>query len=261
MKPPTIAALVAVAGVAVVAVVLALPGPGDSTTPVADPTSTLSPPRAAGPTPGAATKAEVAAPQPATGAPDTGGAGALHMLDSVELGSLGQDWTWTTLGTTAGEGTSPGASCEGLTLAALGAFDIARRDFGGPGEESRATAGQVIGSFTSPSAARQAYAAMQSWRQTCPARMQRQGYDSATVGPFVPLRTKAASAGWWSARMVQDPRHPDVVWTAQTAVATSRNAVEIIWIETGEPGPAARSSAAITATLRQSSELIRSSVR
>lgn len=256
-----IAGLIAAAvGAVIVAGVLALPGP---TPPVSSaPVATLSPPR---PTPragGAADPTAVAiAPEPAANGSDTGGAGVVHMMDQVEIAPLNNDWTWVTVGTTAGEGSTPGASCEVTTLASLGAFDVARRDFTGPGARSDATAGQVIGSFDSVADARRAYGAMQSWRQSCPAEVQRQGYDEATVGHFVRIASQADKAGWWSGSFTAHSKASDTTWTALTGIAVSGSTVTVVWIETGEKLPAAIGAKAIAVTLRQSTELVRTSIR
>jgi hypothetical protein len=251
----------------VVAGVLALPGPAPKVT--STPVATLSPPRPvtragdAAPVGGAVDpSAVVITPEPAANGTDTGGAGVVHMMDQVEIAPLGRGWTtWQTVGTTAGEGTTPGASCEVTTLATLGAFDIARRDFAGPGARSDATAGQVVGSFASVTDAQRAYGAMQSWRGSCPSRMQRQGYDAATVSDFVRITSKADMAGWWSGRFVEHAKPFDTTWTALTGIATSGSTVTVVWIETGDTLSAGDGNTAIAATLRQSTELVRSSVR
>jgi len=262
------AGLIAAAVAAVVvAGVLALPGPTPKDTAV--PITTLSPPRPisragdAGPSGGAIDpSAAVITPEPAANGTDTGGAGVVHMMDQVEIAPLGKGWTtWQTVGTTAGEGTTPGASCEVTTLATLGAFDIARRDFAGPGARSDATAGQVIGSFDSVADAQRAYRAMQSWRQSCPSQMQRQGYDTATVGDFVRITSKADASGWWAGRFVQHTKPFDSTWTALTGVAVSGATVTVVWVETGDTLSSAGAATAIAATLRQSTELVRTSIR
>jgi hypothetical protein len=258
--------IAAAAGAVIAAGVLALPGPTPAVT--SAPVATLSPPRpmtgAGGAAPLAGTvdpTAVVITPEPGTNGTDTGGPGVIHMMDRVEIAPLGNDWAWETLGTTAGEGSTPGASCEVTTLATLGAFDVARRDFSGPGTRSDATAGQVIGSFDTIVDARRAYSAMQSWRQTCPSRMQRQGYDAATVSHFVHIDSKADTAGWWSGGFTQQSKGSETTWTALTGIATSGTTVTVVWIETGGKLPAAVGNTAIAATLRQSTELVRSSVR
>jgi hypothetical protein len=262
-----VAALIAAAaGAVLVAGVLALPGP---TPPVSSaPVATLSPPRPVAPAGGAAAlgdavdpTAVMITPEPATNGTDTGGAGVVHMMDRVEIAPLGVDWTWETVGTTAGEGSTPGASCAVTTLATLGAVDVARRDFTGPGTRSDATAGQVIGSFDNVADARRAFGAMQSWRQSCPSEMQRQGYDTATVSHFVHIDSQADTAGWWSGRFTQHSKASDTNWTALTGIAASGATVTVVWIETGEKLPAAIGNAAIAATLRQSTELVRTSIR
>lgn len=262
------AGLIAAAAAAViVAGVLALPGP---TPPVTSaPVATLSPPRPIVGAGGADALGDavepspvVITPEPAGNGTDTGGEGVIHMMDQVEIAPLDRGWTsWQTVGTTAGEGSTPGASCEVTTLATLGAFNVARRDFAGPGARSDATAGQVIGSFDTVEDALRAYSAMQSWRQTCPSRMQRQGYDVATVGDFVRLDSKADAAGWWSGRFVQHTKPFDTTWTALTGIATSGSTVTVVWIETGETLSARDGNVAIAATLRQSTELVRTSIR
>jgi hypothetical protein len=260
--------IAAAVGAVIVAGVLALPGPTPPDAPAAAPPATLSPPRpvpragAAGALAGAVDpSAVVVSPNPATNGPDTGGLGVVHMMDQVEIARLGRDWTWSTVGTTAGEGSTPGASCEVTTLATLGAFDVARRDFSGPGTRSDATGGQVVGSFDTVFDARRAFRAMQSWRQSCASRMQRQGYDAATIGDFVRIDSKADTAGWWSGRFTQRGKGSPTVWTALTGIATSGTTVTVVWIETGQALPPAVGNAAIAATIRQSTELIRSSVR
>lgn len=259
--------IAAAAGAVIVAGVLALPGP---TPPVTSaPVTTLSPPRpmpraggADAPGGPADPTAVVITPEPAGNGTDTGGAGVVHMMDQVEIAPLGRGWTsWQTVGTTAGEGTTPGPSCEVTTLATLGAFDVARRDFTGPGARSDATAGQVVGSFDTVADAKRAYSAMQSWRLSCPSRMKRQGYDAATVSGFVRTDSKADSAGWWSGRFIQHTKPFDTTWTALTGIATSGLTVTVVWIETGDTLSASDGNTAIAATLRQSTELVRSSVR
>jgi len=255
------------AAAAIVAGVLALPGPAPSVVPA--PIATLSPPRPVPRTGGAEAlggavdpTAVVITPEPAANGTDTGGAGVVHMMDEVEVAPLGRGWTtWQTVGTTAGEGSTPGASCEVTTLATLGAFDIARRDFAGPGARADATAGQVIGSFDSVADAQRAYAAMQSWRPSCASRMQRQGYDAATVSDFVRIDSKADGAGWWSGRFVEHTKPFDTTWTALTGIATSGSTVTVVWIETGDVLSTSAGNAAIAATLRQSTELVRTSIR
>lgn len=267
-----IAGLIAAAvGAAVVAGVLALPGPtppGTSEPVATEPVATLSPPHPMPRAGGAAAlggvvdpTAVVITPEPATNGTDTGGAGVVHMMDQVEIAPLGNDWTWVTVGTTAGEGSTPGASCEVTTLATLGAFDVARRDFTGPGTRSDATAGQVIGTFDSVLDAQRAYSAMQAWRESCPSVMQRQGYDAATVGHFVDIKSQADMAGWWSGRFTQHSKASDTTWTAFTGIAVSGATVTVVWIETGEKLPPTVGAIAIAATLRQSTELVRSSIR
>lgn len=259
--------IAAAAGAVIVAGVLALPGPTPSAT--SAPVATLSPPRPMVGQGGGAPLADavkpsavVITPEPGTNGTDTGGAGVVHMMDRVEIAPLGNDWTWQTVGTTAGEGSTPGASCAVTSLSTLGAFDVARRDFSGPGSRSDASAGQVVGSFDTVADAQRAYTAMQSWRQTCPSRMQRQGYDAATVSRFVHLDSKADTAGWWSGRFTaRSEGRPDVTWTALTAIATSGTTVTVVWIETGETLPATVGATAIAATVRQSTELVRTSIR
>jgi len=259
--------IAAATGAVIVAGVLALPGPTPKAT--SEPVATLSPPhpilRGGGggvPLAGLIDPSPVVVTaDPGTNGTDTGGAGVVHMMDRVEIAPLGNDWTWQTVGTTAGEGSTPGASCEVTTLSTLGAFDVARRDFSGPGEHSDATAGQVVGSFDTVVDARRAFSAMQSWRQTCPSRMQRQGYDTATVSHFVHIESKADAAGWWSGRFTERSGGSDVTWTALTGIATSGSTVTVVWIETGEKLAATLDDTAIAATLRQSTELVRTSIR
>jgi len=109
--------------------------------------------------------------------------------------------------------------------------------------------GQVIGSFDTIVDARRAYSAMQSWRQTCPSRMQRQGYDAATVSHFVHIDSKADTAGWWSGGFTQQSKGSETTWTALTGIATSGTTVTVVWIETGGKLPAAVGNTAIAATL------------
>jgi hypothetical protein len=259
--------IAAAVGAVIVAGVLALPGPAPSVSPTPTPPATLSPPRPVSGGGAAALagavdpSAVVVTPDPATNGPDTGGLGVVHMMDQVEIAPLGKDWTWSTVGTTAGEGSTPGASCEVTTLGALGAFDVARRDFSGPGPRSDATAGQAVGSFATVFEARRAFRAMQSWRQSCSSRMQREGYDAATVSDFVQVDAKADTAGWWSSRFTKQSKGSLAVWTALTGIATSGTTVTVVWIETGQKLSAGVGDAAIAATIRQSSELVRSSVR
>jgi hypothetical protein len=256
--------IAAAVGALIVAGVLALPGPQPALK--AAPVATLSPPHNV-PRPGSALagvvdpSVVVVTPDPVPNGTDTGGAGVIHMMDQVEIAPLGSGWTWETLGTTAGEGSTPGASCEVTPLAALGAFDVARRDFSGPGDRSNATAGQVIGSFDTVVDARRAYDAMGSWRQTCSSRMQRQGYDTATVGHFVHIDSKADAAGWWPGRFTEHGKGSHSTWTALTGVAISGTTVTVVWIETGAKLGAPTGDAAIAATLHQSTELVRTSIR
>lgn len=262
--------LAAAAAAVIVAGVLALPGPAPPVT--SAPVATLSPPRpltgaggglsAADPDGVIDPTAVVITPEPAGNGTDTGGAGVVHMMDQVEIAPLGRGWTsWQTVGTTAGEGTSPGASCEVTTLATLGASDVARRDFAGPGGRSDVAAGQVIGTFAGVADARRAYRAMQSWRQSCPSQMQRQGYDTATVGAFARLDSKADGAGWWSGRFMRAGTSADDTWIAYTGIAVSGSTVTVVWIETGDSMWAPFGATAIAATLRQSTELVRTSIR
>jgi len=223
-------------------------------------------PTTAGPVPSAA----VPTRPPPTAAPrtlsppihppgqDQGGGAQLHLMDATELAPLDPRWSWQTVGTTAGEGSTPGGMCQAATLESLGAHDVARRDYTGP-DPQRANAGQVVGSFDDEGEAANAYASMRGWRTNCPGRMRAEnGWTTAEVGPLRQVATHATEAGWWLGTFGPVSPGRDS-WYAATGIARDGAVVSVLWIEVRSTR--APQSDPMAATLRQSALLMRSSTR